>query len=448
MDKEITKAIAQLTAIYITLLVILIWFLHFQVIFIPIPFKGDKFYLDPSFLFLPLLSLSSIQFASKIINKILTGKFEDILTSKLKSISYVFFIWLLTFDKKILMYVGPLGFFLLRPVSFLILIVALIDFTYSIINNILQKNNQPIAEIISTSLYILGSGITTGQVWLNINQVLHEYEIFAPNLSYYYSAPNARVFISLIGDISAVLNKILLFSASITSVFKLFGIFRYHQNPYISYLSGYSSNLIKKFLLSFILFTYILFLRGYLTMFVEDNSYIIIIFEWVVVCLISYVMYNKMKHYISDSLLSSDVFGRWEIHLQEIAQKTNVKFDNLLALIEKFIQNGEKDVLLVFLVDYLRRYNLPIFTVSSLLTDLINYRDQGLGTITFRWQNIMQNEQNLEKRREVLHRVLENIRARTNLSSIRSGMKDRVELNGEVVGKQGSEIMEAEKYET
>lgn len=406
METEKVRSLIKTTAVYAVVIGGLVYLQYYQRIMIPVPFEDATIgrattYVDPTFLFLPLLSLLTCNYASKVIKAVIVGKLGTPLSSGANRIGLSSFVWLLTLDPSFPPYLQPLGDF--------ILLVAVVSVARSLASTILIDRNQVVGETVIKSAAILLMGILTSRVLQQVNTLLEEYGVFS--LSALAGRTPVDVLLGLFyGGLLGVLERSILLSAFIVAGFSLTGILRHHPNPYLDYVGRrLSSRLDGKFMLAFSLLVYVFFLREFALVHWGIEPQLVILAEWCVICIASYITYRKTRKFVSESMTATQKAGYWTRHIQEIEHRSDFKLDNLAGLVKVFMGSGDRDDLIVYMVDVFRRFNVPVSRIGGSVSELINHREIEMGLTTFSWQRRFLERMNLERRREALGAVMDKL---------------------------------------
>jgi hypothetical protein len=398
LETESVRSLIKTTAFYAVVIGGLLYLQYYQRITIPVKLEGATIDVDPTFLLLPLLSLVTCNYASKVINAVVAGKLGEPLSSGANRLGVASFIWLLTLDPEFPPYLQPLGSF--------ILFVAVVSVARSLVSTILMEKNQVVGETVTTSMAIALMGVLTSRFWQQINVLLEEYGVFALD-SLVGRTPEEVLLGLFYKGLSGVLDESILMSASFVAVIALTGVLRYHPNPYLDFVGRkVGTGLTGKFMVALGLLVYVLFLREFILVYSGINPQLVTLGEWGLICLASYITYRRTRSFVSESLTSSGEVGYWSRHIQEIEHKSHYKLDKLSGLVEGFIRSGERDELIVYMVDVFRRFNVPVASISRSVAELINHEEIEIGLTTFSWQRRMLERMNLERRREALGTVM------------------------------------------
>ncbi len=364
--------------------------MYFNRVTIPIPLDGRALRLDPSFLLAPLLSLATLNYASRMVRKVLKGEAVEPLARGINWVGVATFILLLSRWEMV-----PEA---LHPLSLMLFYLALVSAASSTLKPYLKRLNEALPPVLNSGV-IIASGIIVAQAWSNAYP-----ELFG-------SPDSARLLALLGGGLAEKVNTIILAGAAVTATLSLFGVARNHPNPYISFLGRrLGEGLGGKLLLSLILLAYALFVRGMISEMAGAYSQYIPIAEWVGVCIAFYAMYGSLRGYVSEELVVQERLGDWRSHIQQIELVTNYKLDRMSGIVEDFIERGAKEELVVSLSLILNKARLSPEAITNTLDELINYEDREPGAIAFAWQIDHLKAENRRRRWMVMENLMSSTR--------------------------------------
>ena len=78
----------------------------------------------------------------------------------------------------------------------------------------------------------------------------------------------------------------------------------------------------------------------------------------------------------------------------------------LYELIENFLYNGDKNELIVQLVDIFRNFNVSVSSINYSISELLDHRELEVGLATFSWQRRILERLNVDRRLEALDAVM------------------------------------------
>lgn len=401
MESEKVRSLIKTTAFYAVAIGVLLYLQYYQRITIPVRLRGATVKFDPTFLLLPLLSLVAFNYASRVIKAVVAGKLGGPLGSGANRLGVASFVWLLTLDPAFPPYFRPLGGFILAA--------AVVLVVRSVASTVLIERNQVVGRAVTTGVAIALMGVLTGRFWGQVSVLLEEHGVFS--LDALAGRPQEEVMLGLFyRGLAGVLGESILISASLVAVLAVAGVFRHHPNPYLDFVGrSMGAGLAGKFAAALSLIVYVLFLREYLLAQSGVNPQVVTLAEWGVICVASYLIYRRTRRFVSESMTTSGEAAYWTRHIQEIEHRSDVRLDDLAGLVEGFLRSGEREELIVYMVDVFRRFNVPVAGISDSLSELINHREIEIGLTTFSWQRRMLEGMNLERRREALGAVMEKL---------------------------------------
>jgi hypothetical protein len=340
------------SAIYALLIGAVLYLQYFQQITIPITYESETYLLDPTFLLPPLLAFIICNYASRVVKTVIIGKLGSPLSSGLKWLGFFAFFWLLTFDPTFPSSFQPLGNF--------IIIFPVVIISRSIIVEILRDRNQIVGESIIYTLSIILLGILTSRLWQQIHILMEQYHIFT--IDTLVGRDSWGILIGLFySGLANILDEAILISTIFVSALSITSILRYHSNPYLDFIGkSLSTNLTRKFLTTLNFLIYVQFLRNFLLNHSGVNPQLVTVAEWGIICLISYIIYRRTRIFVSESMTVTERIGFWTRHIQEIEHTSDLKLDSLSKLIEQYLYEGDKNELIVYLVDVFRKFNVAV----------------------------------------------------------------------------------------
>lgn len=401
METKNLRALIKTSALYTILIGVILYLQFFQNITIPLTIQNETYLFDPTFLLIPLLALIVCNFASKIVNNVIIGKLREPLRTSFNWLGISAFFWLITQDQNFPSDLQPLG-------NYVILITTVIILR-SIITEILIDRNQIIGGSIIYALSILLLGIIGSRLWLQIHLLMEEYHIFTID-TLIGREPWEVLIVLFYSGLAEVLDDAILMSSIFISALSVTKIFRHHSNPYLDFVGKrLNTSLGNKFLGTLVFLLYLLFFRSFLLNHTRINPQLVTMGEWVVICLVSYVIYRRTRTFVSESMTVTEKIGFWTRHIQEIEHTSDLKLDKLLKLIENFLYNGDKNELIVYLVDTFRRFNVSVSRINYSISELLDHIELEVGLTTFIWQRRMLERLNIERRMEALDAVIKKL---------------------------------------
>jgi hypothetical protein len=389
------------SAFYAILVCALLYLQYFQNITIPLTFENETYLFDPTFLLIPLLALIVFNYASKVVKNVVIGKLGSPISTGLNWLGLSACFWLFSLD--------PNFPSTLQPLSNYIIIITTVMILRSITTEILNDRNQIIGESITHALSILILGFLASRLWLQIHLLMEEYHIFTVD-TLMGREPWEILFALFYSGLAEVLDEAILMGLIFISALSVTKMFRHHSNPYLDFIGkNVSTSLGNKFLGTLVFLLYLLFIRSFMLNQTGINPQLVTLGEWIVVCLISYVIYRRTRTFVSESMTVDEKIGFWTRHIQEIEHTSDLKLDNLSKLIESFLYTGDKNELIVYLVDVFRRFNVSVSRINHSISELLDHREIEVGLTTFNWQRRMLERLNIERRLQALDAVMKKL---------------------------------------
>ena len=401
METKNLRALIKTSAFYAILVCALLYLQYFQNITIPLTFENETYLFDPTFLLIPLLALIVFNYASKVVKNVVIGKLGSPISTGLNWLGLSACFWLFSLD--------PNFPSTLQPLSNYIIIITTVMILRSITTEILNDRNQIIGESITHALSILILGFLTSRLWLQIHLLMEEYHIFTVD-TLMGREPWEILFALFYSGLAEVLDEAILMGLIFISALSVTKMFRHHSNPYLDFIGkNVSTSLGNKFLGTLVFLLYLLFIRSFMLNQTGINPQLVTLGEWIVVCLISYVIYRRTRTFVSESMTVDEKIGFWTRHIQEVEHTSDLKLDNLSKLIESFLYTGDKNELIVYLVDVFRRFNVSVSRINHSISELLDHREIEVGLTTFNWQRRMLERLNIERRLQALDAVMKKL---------------------------------------
>lgn len=188
------------------------------------------------------------------------------------------------------------------------------------------------------------------------------------------------------------------------SVGSLFGLLRDTDKFVLSKISEWiSEEPIRNFTFIFSLTIYVNFARPT----VEDFPPIVI-GEWITIAIVMAVIVNVAKG-SSKELYTDSEFLDWKKHTTEAQRQTGLDFENLVSAQEKFVNQGRKETLLVYLTLTLRDLGKTEDRILITLAPLVHYRDKKPSFWKLRWTKGKLEKENKEARRKLIEGLSQEI---------------------------------------
>ncbi len=180
------------------------------------------------------------------------------------------------------------------------------------------------------------------------------------------------------------------------------------KNPFITDASRWLRQSPSiKFILGALIAAYIIFIRPAI---VDVFSYAPLI-EWVLVCIAAWRLFrgikSGLKTHCSVELQEAD----WRKHVQQIADRPGLDFIRLGDIQQRFVSQGDRDSLLIYLVLLLNDNGLPVAEINQILHPLINHQDAKMPWFAFGWEQRRILRRNKKERQRILEEIMENLKA-------------------------------------
>ena len=118
------------------------------------------------------------------------------------------------------------------------------------------------------------------------------------------------------------------------------------------------------------------------------------LFELILVCLIVFMAYRSLRKSVRSEI--SVLKGNWGTHIQEIENRTDTELAKWSRLADDYILEGNKNLLIVYLFDLLRRNGVSLEQVQVILSPLLDWREDeekiGLSMIEAQRQRTLQDQ--------------------------------------------------------
>ena len=179
------------------------------------------------------------------------------------------------------------------------------------------------------------------------------------------------------------------------------------KNPFIADASRWLRQSQRgKFILGALIATYILFVRPAIVGIFPHAPLI----EWAVVCFAAWRLFAGIRSGLQTrySILLQE--ADWQKHVQQIANRQGLDFIHLGNIQQRFVREGDRDALLIYLTLLLNDNGLHIDELNRILHPLINHHDTGLPWFAFGWEQRRILGQNQENRQRILDGIIENLK--------------------------------------
>ena len=131
--------------------------------------------------------------------------------------------------------------------------------------------------------------------------------------------------------------------------------------------------------------------------------------EWAVVCLAVWYIYRSARIRI-EAHSSSPFFPVWERYTPEMERVMDEDFAHLSRIQQAFVEEGQKDYLVVYLATLLNKMGVSQARTSTLLHPLIEYEDARSPWYPFNWNQAGIMEKNKQTRLKILGDVVTSLK--------------------------------------
>lgn len=375
---------------------ILLWLFYFQTIELPPLLGGLIPGLELSTLLIPLVSASTLLYASELVDKLTEGRLTKPVSDGLRENGLTVALFLVSQWPHMPEYlVGAL------MLPFLVTLTS----TFLSIMEVFFRNVRDLSEPIIKGLKIAITGLLVSKVYMTTLTELRSASLggeIGPILD-----------TGLFSPIADSLGNIFKFSVILTVLASFTGVLRDHANPYISYLGRYfGRDLFRKFLALVLLGSYFSFIRGILTGVMGEQWRFLALMEWAVVCLFFYHGYRSANSYAEIFVDKQELALKWTKHSQDIRYTKDQKLERLSKLVQHFVENGDKNLLSLTLSSMMSNLGYTPERIHVALKDLLEYEDLEPGPIAFNWQLDYIKTKNIKNRRDTIASTLENLEAK------------------------------------
>jgi hypothetical protein len=195
------------------------------------------------------------------------------------------------------------------------------------------------------------------------------------------------------------------------SMITLIGIFRDSRNAYLAQIGSIATNYFFVVSFSLIGTLYINFISGTIkevSPVIEQLSPYV---EWTGIVIIGALIFQIMRRGMSESMMVPTEIGNWAKHIQDTSATKGKSLKDFTAIIDEFIQKGNKERLLVKLFRFLTENRAAENEMAESLNEFIKYEDQKFPHFAKRGTSEKIEEQNREHRMLVLQKTVERINA-------------------------------------
>jgi hypothetical protein len=173
-------------------------------------------------------------------------------------------------------------------------------------------------------------------------------------------------------------------------------------------LRQFSEEQESHFFIGFIIVAYLSLIRPPLANYVPLLPYV----EWVVIALLVYVMYTMTRQPTEEFYIRSET-PSWKEHIQKVRRETGSDLIHITSLMERFVDHGVKEPLLVYLTLHLQRVGETEEGILKTLSSLIDYKEKAprhkLYHLAFPWTKKELIIRNKKTRENLLNTLLEKI---------------------------------------
>lgn len=180
------------------------------------------------------------------------------------------------------------------------------------------------------------------------------------------------------------------------------------KNPFITDASRWlRQSPHVKFILGALIVAYIIFIRPAI---VGVFRYAPLI-EWILVCLAAWRLFKGIKSGLQTHCSVELQEADWRKHVQQIADRQGLDFIHLGDIQQRFVSQGDRDSLLIYLVLLLNDNGLPVTETNRILHPLINHQDAKMPWFAFGWEQRRILRRNEKGRQRILEEIMENLKA-------------------------------------
>lgn len=392
MEKQVKEIIVP-TIVYACASMATLWLFILNQTTMPYNYMGRQYTLTLSFLGPPLLASFTALYASILTEKLLVGEVVEPLIEGFRRLAVTSFLYYVS-DFRLL----PSW---LKPLLAFAFFASILSMVHKTLSSVLEPINRLFKPVLNSG-YILIIGFLGSMTWLNLYPHLEDVLLnsgFAPLLVSYLQE-----------GIAKPINNVILASSILVSALALTGVMRNHPNVYLRYISGVASGRLERsIILSFLVLYYFFFVRVFLLQGSGINPQYIVVGEWAILCIGFYVAYRGVKRYASEQLMREDYTGTWRRHVQQVSLSSEPELELFEALLDRFVNKGERDELVVRMALLLKSSSLSPNDVTRALSPLINYSETSLPKMGFTWQVENTKRHSIQVRREIINTVLGSI---------------------------------------
>lgn len=152
------------------------------------------------------------------------------------------------------------------------------------------------------------------------------------------------------------------------------GLWEGDVNSYTSYIGEkWGNNLRSSVVVIFVASVYGIALRSRFIVNLGTSAGFMYLMEWGIVTGVGYFMYQGLMKSVSTTTIQR---GKWTEHVQTLERKSEKDLDKWSIIIDNFIKEGDQTLLVVYLIELLRRNNVSLDRIRIELYDLMRLRDK------------------------------------------------------------------------
>jgi hypothetical protein len=382
MPSKSKRSFTRSTTIYAVFAGILAWLIYFNDFrlgdlgaFLPMSEQMATISLDV--ILLPLLISGSIFYVAGLVGITFEGTLAEMFIGTLYAAGFTSFFALFLIILPGSVNINTAGYLLLGAFGIVLL--------YNIVSTVARLKKKPYIRSVAISATIYAEG-----------QIIMRFIFLLIGSS---GATMPPEMVSAIGQFIDL-------GVTIAAIFTLFAVFKTSKNSYLSALGGIAGNYLFSVSLSLIGALYYGFFLGGLSTLAPSIRNLSPYVEWTGICVFAALIFTIMRRGMQGSIIVKDRLGQWKRHLQQITTYKGDRFVDFTRVVDDFVQRGERERLLVKLALYLDENQVADEEISRLLSDLINYEDEKKPAISRHGRTSKIEEDNMEKRLEVLQRTI------------------------------------------
>ena len=382
MPSKSKKSLTRSTVLYAAFAGLLAWLIYFNEFrlgdlgaFLPMSEQMASTSLDV--ILLPLLISGSIFYVASLVGTAFEGTLAEVLIGTLYAAGFTSFFALFLIILPGSVNINMAGYLLSGAFGVVLL--------YNIVSTVARLKKRPSirAAAISATIY------AEGQIAVRLISLL-------------IKSSGA----TMQPEMVAAVGQFIDLGVTIAAVFTLFAVFKTSKNSYLSALGGIAGNYLFSVSLSLIGALYYGFFLGGLSTLAPSIRNLSPYVEWTGICVFAALIFTVMRRGMQGSIIVKDRLGQWKRHLQQITSYKGDRFVDFTRVVDDFVQRGERERLLVKLALYLDENKVADEEISKLLSDLINYEDEKKPALSRHGRTSKIEEDNMEKRLEVLQRTI------------------------------------------